>query len=535
MPKIEEDKKKAPTVARSEVPTSKVKYPKLCVNGIEIPKDKLKVTCAQMKVYLGWETEAEYSARLKREDKSLKDVEITFAKSDPPIEPLLVDNNGDKVVCWFNQTNRPFDRDTALKYAQDVLTHNWAGPTTMSALEGEEEPTVNGETMILDRYGKCLSIQHRGVGLVLACQTWAKQRGHYSKTWPEEPYLESLVVTGVSTSRRVVATLDNVRARTEADTIYTSDVFRDAADEQGNPLVVTNSDRRECSRMLAAATDLLWRRTGAGDTAEGITVRKGDNQESVCYQTHAASESFRRNHSKIMEAVVELFKVNGGRAISRLRLSAGQCSACLYLMATCESDLDGYRNGNPPSEELLDFAKWDRAVAFFQGLANIEDKTFKPVRSALADLKDDPDKPGRVTEKLGILAKAWLVWAEDQNPTAADCELEYGKDKDGNTILVEDPQFGGIDLGHGGSPPEPVEEEVEEKVEQTKEQVRAEKDAQLADRLKKARSGKSSKNGEEEVKITTQDEVTAKRKAAQSNGKKSVIGVPAGKSTAKKK
>lgn len=490
MPKIEETatkpKASGAAKARTNAPEPeavdtkpKVLYPKLAVNGIEIPASALRVTVDQMKKYLGWESEPEFAARMKRLDPDLKDAEVTFAKSDPPVETMLVDENGDRVVCWRNQTNRPFDEATSRKYAQDILTRNWAGPSTMP------EETVNGETIIVGRNGRCLSIQHRGVGLILAAQMWEKNKAYWgTRGWEEEPYIETLVVTGVSESQRVVSTLDNVRARTEADTIYTSLIFKD---------LNTNVERRECSRMLALATDTLWRRTGASET--------GDK-----YQTHSASESFRARHPRLQECVRAMFELNKDRVISDLRLYAGACAACLYMMGSSESDIDDYRNMEPaPGEEILNWDMWDRALLMFKGLADVKDSETKAIRSALANLKDDPEKPGRNPEKIAILAKAWRAWKENEKPALANLKLDYARDHNKNLRWIEDEDcmFGGIDLGAGGTPPDPEVPEAE--AEQTKEQVRQQKEAELA-----ARAANAKNVG---VRVTTQDEAVAQHRA----------------------
>src|SRR6266404_8701122 len=113
-------------------------------------------------------------------------------------EPVLklTDLEGKVVCCWNNTTNRPFDRDRALGYAQDMLDGNWSdsvngGKVKLKDAEGNDvelpEITMNGESIILSRSGRCVSIQHRGVGLI-----WAEQQRHGARAeqlqrdWPEE-------------------------------------------------------------------------------------------------------------------------------------------------------------------------------------------------------------------------------------------------------------------------------------------------------------------------------------------------------------
>jgi hypothetical protein len=219
------------------------------------------ITVAKGKEILLWEAEKEYAARVKASNPAYKDVEITFPKEFPA---HFRDEEGNLVRCWNNCKNRWFDEPRARLYAQEILQRNWAGPSTFP---GE---TVNGETIVIGRTGIVLSGQHRLIGLVLAFQMWlGKNKLHWQKYWQEEPFLESLIVTGVSEHPCIVRTLDNVKSRTLADTLYTSEVFDGLTLPEANgetQRTLRPKERMELARMLDSAVDLLWKRTGAGIT-----------------------------------------------------------------------------------------------------------------------------------------------------------------------------------------------------------------------------------------------------------------------------
>lgn len=424
--KVVQRPKTAPSVP-SRAPDRPVLYPTLNVCGIEIPESKTRLSYKTAGDILGWETEEEYKQRVG---------------PDSPLgligygdDFLLLDTDGNKVKCWNNGRNRDLDEAHANKIAQDILDRHYK---------------MNGETIIVGRTGLSLSAQHRLVGFRLAVQRWLKNPLDYPK-WEEEPYINSLVVFGIDESPEVVKTLDNVRPRSDADVIYTSGVFDTIKVPDPNnpsgPYITrpsTKSEKKECSRMYAAATAFLWNRTRAGGEGEDRT-----------YQTHSASDDFRARHPKLLEAVKHIFEENQDRAISRLRLSPGVCAAALYMMASGESDHKKYYAN--PGDKSLKFTRWDKAEEFFTDLAKGADA--QPIRNAIAELVSADDlSGGRDTEKMAVLAKAWEAFLAKSAVTEDDLDLgdcwvriSVGKDKAGNDIctrrLVDAPNFGGIDRG----------------------------------------------------------------------------------------
>jgi len=416
------------------------------------------LTGKKMAELMNWMTEKQYTKYRLHLDPSLKEeyavfpsngvVPITDENSRPILDergkPLVTcvllekDENGDKVICLNNCCNRPFDEATARKYAQDVLNRNWAGPTT---LPGE---TINGEMIEISRYGQVISGQHRGVGLILAWQIWLKQRaqgnGPALDKWPPDQYpdgpvMDTPVFFGISEDPRVLQTLDNVRPRSTSDVVYSSPIFASL-----NP-----EDKKQCSRMMDAAVDLLWQRTGAGklDTAYGKAHR---------YQTHSESMDFIRRHEKLQKCVKHLRYCDRDGAIRTMgKLSAGKCAAIMYMMACSESDYNSYHQADPlPNEKVLTFSRWEEAKKFWQEIKD-GNGNHDAIREAVSKLIDEDGT--RDSEKFCLLAKAWNTIVDPSSggriiPSDLDMEDCYVCDDKGNWSLGPDaPGFGGIDLG----------------------------------------------------------------------------------------
>ena len=351
------------------------------------------LTVKDAKTMLWWETEQDYQTRMIAENPDTKPENWLYGD----IYHCL-DTDKRKVRCWNNANNRPFDSSWCEDLVHTILCGQWAGPLM---LPGE---TVNGETVRVSRHGRVLSGQHQGTALILADEQLQKSRAVLgnaaSPKYPawnghEHPVIETVVITGLSEDERVLRTIDYVKPRTTADMLYTMELFR-----QNTP-----GERKEMTKLLASAIDMLWLRT---DT-------KG-------YKTHPEVVGFLERHKRLLKCVEHLFVENsskgadGGRKISKLRLSTGHCAAVCYLMG-CGSQKttdysDEYRNETPPSERGLDWSYWDRAQDFWTCLTGARD--FMPVRKALGQLLDSSANSeenqglgGRAHEKLAIIAKAW--------------------------------------------------------------------------------------------------------------------------------
>lgn len=415
--------------------------------SVEICIEDRAITAGKAMALLGWETETAYKERTGNEEGYGE-------------EFLLTDEFGDKIRCSNNLENRPFRETEARKYCQDILTKNWAGPTSMP---GE---TVNGETIIIGRHHKVMSGQHRLVGLVLARQIWEKNQAAYKQYWSSEPVLESIVVFGVSESQAVVKTLDNVIPRTLADMLATSDVWKFNKDGE----VRKSQERKELSKMHDTAIDLLWKRTHAG---EGQVLH---------YQTHSASFDFSDRHPRLQDCVKHLFEENSGRAISKVGLSAGHCAGLMYLMASSASNYDDYSQKH--EESVLDWSLWEKAEEFWVAIAGAEE--FEPVREALMLLVDpDSESAGPVSHKHALIIIAWRLYVKEEPFTADTLALDMIEDADGVKSLNRPwPNLDGIDLGDPAG--EPKKEKLsKEEVEEAKKQARAAKTAKQTEKIKK--------------------------------------------------
>ena len=410
----------------------------------------------EMKLILGWETEEEAAAKAVEKNPKLKKAQVVFGD-----DHLTKDYAGNKVRCGNVVDNRPLNENVCNGYQQDILTRKWAGPLNMP---GE---TINGEAFILGRTGKVISGQKRGVAFVRAVEQWRAQKATWETVWPTEPVFECLIIRGASEAQEIVETIDNTQARSLADTISTSEIFA-GLDQKG---------RLTCSKMLDTAIDFLWRRTGA-EKQNGIKV----------YQTHSASFDFLGRHKRLEECVKHIFEENQEKHLSNLDLAAGHCAAMLYLMGSCETDGDSYRNADPRSEEVVNWEFWEQAQEFWVLLAG-SDSSMVPVKAAILALPTDPEGlQGNVTERIAILAKAWGLVSRAEKITKEELALEYGKNLLGATVLVDPPDFGGIDVGpdrqsEAVDPPPPTEAQIKEAQEEAR-RLRAEEDAAKVKKLK---------------------------------------------------
>lgn len=461
-----------------------VVWDKLEVNEFSTAVPRGPLTVAEMKEAMGWETEKEYQKRKVAEEGG--ELAHYIFGEDYHCKNTL----GEKVRCWKNLNNRPFDEKWCLDLIHTHLFGQWAGPHT---IPGE---TVNGETIRISKYNNVISGQHSMTSAILANEILQRDResGLDHPDSPKYPvwrkqgqvFLETIVVTGMSEDPRVLMTVDYVKPRTVADVFYTSGTFKDA----------NRQDRKELCRVLAIACDFLWTRTDA----------RG-------YRTHLEVVGFLERHPRLLQCVEHLFRLNratklGGRRLSNLHLSAGQCAAVCYLMGcSVPDDDDGrygdeYRNMNPaPGESGTDdkgkkvelvWSYWERStevdesgvlVTTYHGKAadfwtlltsGPSEQDFAQVRKALGQLitsdKDNEDNMGmggRLDEKLAILAKAWAVWKDHPEDAGAPFTEEdrayggslfltytdYGPDgkklADGKINLADVADFYGIDSPDG--------------------------------------------------------------------------------------
>lgn len=432
---------KAPAPSKTPPKAGRVKkYDGIEVNGVRLDDAALTLTYDQVKEVMGWETEDEYVTRRAADGVGPVLAKAEFDKLWQAM--AILDGYQKKAVCHRNSNNRPFDLATSRGYTQDHLFGRFL---------------LNGEAFIVDEFGEVISGQHRGVGFILAVQEWRKDT-YWRKYWAKEPVFRTVIVRGVPGTQEVRATLDNVRPRQLSDTIYTSETFAD----------LDAAGRRECSKMLDAAVDLLWKRTGAAFAARGNK------------QTHQASHDFLDRHPKLVQAVRHLFNQNKERAVSLAKLSPGQCGALMYLMAAAGSDGRKYREGDPPAEKLADLRYWDKAKDFWAMFA-AKAAALVPLLNCLSHIVNGNYGTLELNDKkLAAVVNAWGEWVAGTKVTAesvkpacldlgtAECKLDVdklpvcgGTGPDGSPV--------GIDLGCRPERDDDTESEAD--VEQKKEDL----------------------------------------------------------------
>lgn len=389
---------KSPKAAAAE---RVIKHPELVC---EICVGEKAITVARAKELLGWR-------------------EIETGAFD------FVDKLGKKIICDNNDHNRPFDVVHASKVSQVILN---SGP----GLAAEKRRwQFNFENIIISKWGRVCSGQHRLIGLIFAAQMWAsdEQKFHWEDIWTTEPVLETSIGFGIDDSPYITRTFDNVKTRTFADVLYTDPRFDG----------MTQDLKKAATKMVDHAVRMLWARTGAKDDPFSPFI------------THADASEFLERHPRVLRAVKHIAEENKGasKPIGKF-FSAGYASAFLYLMGCCESDGDVYRNAEPPSEKQLKWSTWAQASDFWTELG--KGATAEPLRRALA-------KVSKAAEKKAILIKAWGSYLANQRVVEEDITLAYRTGELGEQVLLDHPMFSGIDIGEqklGRRPGDPTPEQV---------------------------------------------------------------------------
>lgn len=358
------------------------------------------LTVEQAKAYLGW------------------------TEGPPEVAPetpaFLTDYNNKQVWLAHNDHNRPFDKAWSRTLESEILNKRWAGPNGRGK-------TINGESMIIGGTGICISAQHRLVALVLAAQ----ERDLHPDKWPMwdcEPVMDCLIVCGVDESSEVVDTIDTGKRRSLMDVIYRSDLFEN----------MKASDRKQVSQIASYAIKCFADRTGILKDAYAPS------------RTHSEMIDVLHRHGKLLECVKHIFEENEKGVIGKV-IGAGYAAGMMYLMAAGATDPKQYQTSEFPSESLLDLSLRDKACEFWVLVATNGAKV-KPMREALNSLlMPTPDEEGTATnsERMALVAKAWIAFAARGKVTAEDVALKYQVDpEDGTRTLIECPTVGGIDVGN---------------------------------------------------------------------------------------
>jgi hypothetical protein len=354
----------------------------------------------------------------------------------------LKDYTGRKVRLINNTHNRELDQQWVKELVQNHLRKQFK---------------LNGESVIIGKYGSTLSAQHRLVSLILAEQQRDAQQSKnqmWDHTWGNNPVtMETVVVYGVDEDPETVRTIDNVKPKSLADVLYADpELF-------STNKTLTQADRSTLTKMLESA------------------VRK------VRFRTHADKDAYRPKRTHAEEAVKHIFDENKAIVektkvkttddnrepvekeekkttipLQTLKLNPGSAAGLLYLMATSGDDTDGdkyrnlYQNGNVDlAMKKVKFTRWDSACQFWSLVCDVKTTPppLKEMRYALSALNSPTGESGGTTaEREAIVIKAWNAWINDEDLNPDRLSLDYSEpDAEGNRSLINHPDVGGIDFG----------------------------------------------------------------------------------------
>lgn len=364
------------------------------------------------------------------EAKELLGWEVTESK-----DFLFRDIEGAKINLRNNPTNRPFRMVLAKRYASEMLRGKWK---------------LNGETIVFDRHGECLSGQHRLVGFVIAEQQ--RKQGKLRHNWKKAVTIECLLVLGVHES--AADTLDLGQKRSLGDVIYRRAEFTE----------VSKKDQKRMANVLGHTIRLVWLRSN------------GKNISDAPHFPHSEALDFLEQHPRLLEAVKFIHDSEGGRGAegSRItkRISPGYAAGLMYLTAMSTTDPKAYiEDGSEALEDKL----WEEAEEFwtlFASGANLDEGNPILVLRELLLNMDAQSGAGR-DDIVGASIKAINAWLDDKKGKVkgANIKLKKKKDKEtGKLLLNEDePRLGGMDF-HIDDVELPAEPEAEESsyVEDTK-------------------------------------------------------------------
>jgi hypothetical protein len=318
-----------------------------------------------------------------------------------------------KVRLLNNPTNRPFRKGLALRYANEILRGEWQ---------------LNGEPIIIDRYGRVQSGQHRLAAIIFAQTLLKDDIEKWSEYgWKDNGmgvFIEAVGVFGIDPSPKVVDTIDIGQKRTLGDVVFRNDEFG------GNEKVMA-----KLSNVLSHATRLVWLRAG------------GQKVSDAPHFPHSEALNFIEQNPKLKECVKFIADAEGtgkeGKRISKY-VSLGYAAGTMYLMATSGTDKEALDAG----EGELNFDMLDKAKDFWQFFASHKDlptgNAIRELRMRLSEISAG-DGAGR-DEIVGTIAKAFNAWVDGKTFAPNTLKLKRKENEEEGWIeITEDPRMGGLD------------------------------------------------------------------------------------------
>jgi hypothetical protein len=373
------------------------------------------LTVEEAKKRLGWKTEEETGVPLPK--------------------VLLRDKEGNKVFCSNNKQNRPFRLPLATRYAKEHLRKKWK---------------INGETIVFNKQGECVSGQHRLIGLILAEQTRCSNKEYWKEKGLSGPIkMKCIVVSGVDNGNDTADTNDIGQPRSLGDVI-----FRNKSFKGGGEVAYTDKDLKSLGNIHAGALRLVWIRTN------------GKNVSDAPHFPHSEALEVDSTHPGIREAVEFIYNEDlaeeaRGQISGYFPLPAA--SALCYLMSVAKTKEDGEIN-----TKLKDKAEefWTK---FASGAALDKDDPILVVKKMLGKV-DKGSGAGR-DEAIGMVVKAWNAWIDGKKVTVADLKVAKTRGKGGKLVLDEEPRIGGLDVKVEKEPKAPAAKKEGKKAAAPKEAV----------------------------------------------------------------
>lgn len=336
---------------------------------------------------------------------------------------LFIDLNGKKIRCKFNPHNRPYKKDVMKAWMVEILRGKWQ---------------LNGETIIIGKYGNILSGQHRLIALVLAHQEWEKDQTRpkpdqlWAEVWGKDnpPTMSTFLVTGISEKDEVVNTQDTGKPRTFEDVLYRCNWFSDKPEKE----------RAQLAKVCDHAVRLVRERT-----AQNLEWNRRTGMASTFKTPHSDCIEFVENHSRILECVRFINEEREGKL--KPLIGGGMAAGLLYLMGSAASDSDKYDQVN--NEKALDWSLFDKACEFWVDFLG-EEKSTEAIREALLDDRVlPPGSGGRYAQevKAALCVKGWNLYSDKKKITREGIELNIELNSEGIPTLAEVVITGGIDIG----------------------------------------------------------------------------------------
>lgn len=445
MPKLKKTKNKGEQVSsgaklKAHKPKLKVIYPEIEVrlyhqdpkvvkafSGEEVSNP---LTAAIAKELVGWIVEGSEGVECDKEG--------CITHNGIKVWPTLNNLDGKRVWLLNNLTNRPFYENLANDWKLEILRKKWQ---------------FNGESGIIDEYGMVQDFQHRLVGLIQAVEEWEadgklpKTKQQWQSYWFTEPVIDTLVTLGIEASDAVVNTIGTGKRRSLEDALYRYEWIADKP-----PKV-----REQLARVCSFAVKVVWRRS------------RQDLRSEAPRRPHSESFEFIERHPMLLQCVKF---INDEASDKKPLIPLGTAAGLLYLMGSSTSDLADY-NG---TEKKLDWKLYDKAEEFFVDFFN-KGKNTEQLAEAMLAIPAEASGPYVMDLKLGMMIKAWHLYAEGKKITKDNVELEQDVNEIGQPVLAEHPRCGGIDVEVA----EPVKEPPKPKTKADKE---------IEEGLKKGTAGK---------------------------------------------